>query len=613
MADAYFEQEVLRMYADGSNASLAQVAKTAMAGLREETLRVQPTRDQWKVFNKVLDDVDSKSFNKLPSGELKSLAAVRLMSRVRSVKDLDNIFFETVKDAAGNKVIQETAMGKHLKAVSGSEAMQRVWNEAERIGQAVPGGAVGDLAKHSFTKGAFKGLHVRLPKGIVDDLRRWGNSYDKPEEVRPILKAIDLYTNTFKLTHTSLFPSFNFRNANSNLVAVAGDIGLQAYNLPAHKTMVDILRGADGTFTTDVGRRYTYSQFRSIMNGLGITVDHTAIAELVGQERTLLPFLESGKLAKVVQFVPRNIENEARAMHFFTNVRRGKTVEEAMSLTKEFLFDYSMLSDAEQNWMRRAIPFYTWQSKNVRLQAKLLATKPGYAATQYKLLGRERGPEAESLPSWLRGDTKIQLNHPKGGAMFLTGLDLPVNNMDVLWKGSLGATMREHIGMITPILKNPLEYAINLDTFTHQPVQGRKWLGRFGGTLNRRLSNQLKDYFELKEIPLKRGGFGYTMNGTKFHLVTKALLMSRLFSDAVRVETVIHDFYGDRPNAANELAKFLTGMQLNEFDATERQKAELRNKTERLADLMISKGYAAEFTKDFIPASVLQDARRAQQ
>ena len=65
----------------------------------------------------------------------------------------------------------------------------------------------------------------------------------------------------------------------------------------------------------------------------------------------------------------------------FSQVRKIMTKDDAAfdiasNQVKEALFDYSDLSHFERNWMKRALPFYTWTRKNFPVQIKHLVLNP---------------------------------------------------------------------------------------------------------------------------------------------------------------------------------------------------------------------------------------------
>ena len=582
--NSWFQQEVLRKFATGSNAATAVKIRKVLAGIDENIFSTKLTSKDIDLMDKAIDvgDGSRAAFMKLRP-ELQAAAGIRALSRVRSFEDLGKVLEILPVDSIAHK---------HMK---------KVWDDLAKPGAKIP--TPPGQVKHTFKAGPFRGMDVELPKGLVEDLRRNDMQWKRPEEARALLRGVDLVQNTFKLLHTSLFPAFNSRNLNSNLVSVSADIGFQAWNPLRHGQILRIMNGVEGSFKTDAGRTITYEQFRSMAQQMDIAVDRTAIAELTGATRTLLPFLERGKSGKVLQAIPRGIENEARMMHFFTLIRRGESPAEAMMKVKKYLFDYSNLSDIEKNWLRRLIPFYTWQSKNVRLQAKLLIEKPGFFASQHKLFGRsDRGPEADSLPNWMRGDTKIKLGKRPGKAgAWITNIDLPVQNIDVLWRGGVGKTMRENFSMISPLIKFPIEYTINLDTFRNRPLRGTQWVNEMGPSMERLFPKAVKDYIGLEKVDFKDGGTGYKVNGTALYLMMKSLFIGRFMSEGARLEDVLHDLYGKDPQAAPKLARFLTGMRFDEYDLDEAQKREIYNKTERLADLLKEKGILATKRIDFVP------------
>lgn len=71
------------------------------------------------------------------------------------------------------------------------------------------------------------------------------------------------------------------------------------------------------------------------------------------------------------------VENHARLALFLDGLRKGMDPEESARRVKQYLFDYSELSDFEKNTMRNIAPFYTWWRKEMPLLLEHAATTPG--------------------------------------------------------------------------------------------------------------------------------------------------------------------------------------------------------------------------------------------
>ena len=276
---------------------------------------------------------------------------------------------------------------------------------------------------------------------------------------------------------------------------------------------------------------------------------------------------------------------------------------------KRVVFDYSDLSFTQREVIRRMFPFATWTMKNVELQVKNLATKPGRVGATIRIANAgEQGPEAELLPEYMRGEMKVKLTSQPGKAgTFLTGIDLPINNLDILWAGGVGKTMREQFGMFTPIIKAPLEYMLNLDTFTGQPIKGRRWLGQMGPIIQKSWPKKLQEFIELEEVPTADGRTLYKANGTKMWLISKNIFLGRLFNESVSAVGMASELAnGNVDEGMKMMVRTLTGMRFNEMDLTDAQKQKLITEIRAIEEFMVEQGGISEFTRTFRPKSKQQ-------
>lgn len=473
---------------------------------------------------------------------------------------------------------------------------------------------------HTWRHGPMKGQTLTLPKGIAQDLANYDGIWQQNPELQSALKVLDFVNNTFKLSFTKYYPSFNNRNIFSNALASAADILVQAINPVTHYRAIKILSGAGGTYKDAFGNTILGAQIYNEMLALGINTDKILLSEMVGRGNRLdIPEWIARKLkiesAKPVHFflnAPQYIENEARAVHFITLRMRGYSPADAAYNVNKFLFDYTDLSPFERNVMRRLVPFYTWMRKNTQLQIENLVERPGYVSVQSKLLTRERGPAADALPDYVRGQAIVELYEDTDGAAYLNNIDVPVSNMDVLWAGGVGKTLREHLSMIHPYIKAPLEFAYGLDSYTGQSVKGRMFMGRVGPAMDRNLPTWAKEWIELEHYTNQQGEKVYKANGTKVFVLYKMMLMGRFVSEGATIDNFMTEMgQGDMRAGATAMLRFLTGLQLREFNFTEAQRARLMNRTARLEDYLYDKGYLVEFRKRYPDKQkVLQETLR---
>ncbi len=448
------------------------------------------------------------------------------------------------------------------------------------------------------TKGlaGFYNIPVGAKAGL-DAMQATGKQL--PKSLGPLLKLTDFITNWTKMGLTMFFPAFHGRNLISNIFASSADIGLAAIDPVNHyHAMRILLSNVDGSFKMKGGRVKTYAEARNEMLENGVQLGRLDIAELTGAgargvDRIIEKLAPHGTVRGLLN--PQNIENEARAVHYISLMRNGATPQDAAMRMKKYLFDYQDLASAEKGFFRRIFPFWTWNTKNIRRQLQNLIDHPGAIAAQAKLLPHERGPDADMMPEYLRGQIAVRIkDQPGKTGSFLTGLDIPINNMNLLWAGGFQQTFKEWISFLNPLIKAPLEIGMNLESFSGRSIKGEKWIGTMGPVMDRLLPAPITDWFQLE----KHGNGKYTANGLKMYLIFKAMPISRFASTGAFVDDLISR------NDAEEMAgwiRFWSGVQFRDIKLSEAQEVMLKNNVERLEDKLLAAGLARDFTVTHVP------------
>jgi hypothetical protein len=472
-----------------------------------------------------------------------------------------------------------------------------------------------DVTTHTFRSGVMEGTEVLVPKPVAEFFR--ANEKQLRQGLTPeskgILKAYDILTNTFKSTHTVIAPAFHARNAISNVAAMGATIGIDSVMNPVRtKRVLDIIDGkGDWTIVANNGVSFTRSQLSALFDAMDVAPNRALQQELTGQARTITSKIPVAK--QVEEFggkIGARVENIARGQYVLALLESGVDPATAARKMKEVLFDYGDLSEVEREGFKRIFPFFTWTRKTVELQLKNLATRPGGTVNQIRLLNNgERGPEADLLPEFMRGEMKIQLRGDKpGGARFITNIDMPINNIDVLWAGGMKETFAKQFGMINPVVKNPLEWLLSVDTFTGKSTKKRKWLGEIGPFLDETLPGPFKEYLELRKVRFKDGSVGYDMNGTKWWVASRSILTGRLLNEVIKGTNAVNGFYrevgdGDQVRGMLHVAEFFSGMRLTDIDLDQQQQQKLKAEIRRLEAFLLEKGHAAEFRRVWFPDS----------
>ena len=357
----------------------------------------------------------------------------------------------------------------------------------------------------------------QFPAQLIPDITNSIRAYFTSEELN---KAVQLFNDVqgwWKGQATVIWPSFQMRNFMSNMWSnyLAGITNLRDY-IDAGRIQL-LARGVEKGALSKLGvriirlggKRYTMSEIlhealkRGVIDtdffSLDVATARGARESLEGP--TLFATLTGKPLIEAGGKVSSAVENNSKLSHFIGRLRKGDNLEEAAMSVKKFLFDYGDVTPFEAKIMRSIFPFYTWTRKNIPLQLEQLLTQPGKQVKIARLAGAteaeaEEPVPRELLPPWLARRMPIRVGSGKEGRPRFLALEGTVPLADV---GKLGRPLWAAGEMLSPILKVPLEQAINLEFGTRMPVE--KFPGERGEFLGISLPKRAQP-FRLFKDPL---------------------------------------------------------------------------------------------------------------
>lgn len=280
--------------------------------------------------------------------------------------------------------------------------------------------------------GRFKDAPVRV---IDDDLVRHLTGI-KEFEIggrlgKQFLQWWDKSMGLWKAGATIFRLPFHARNLASNIGRQMQD-GMSLTDLPKYYGKAfDILARPDkkvsiggvwktgqewlGEFSARGVRGYGYVGQFTADEYLGLGEDLMQLIRGTAKKGLVDRFMDSFPVSKA-KAVARNIEDFSRISHAMWEtenlVRKGAKFGDALNegafRSWKTLFQYDQLSDFEQGFMKKAIPFYTWMRKNAEFQIKTLLENPKYTARKikmYNMLRFSSEPEErrlESMPQYLQ-------------------------------------------------------------------------------------------------------------------------------------------------------------------------------------------------------------------
>lgn len=186
------------------------------------------------------------------------------------------------------------------------------------------------------------------------------------------------------------------------------------------------------------------------------------------------------------------VEDALRGGVFLNQLRKGVDPGAAADLVRMSQVDYSpqAFTSFERNFMKRALPFYSFQKGILKSIGNNLLYRPGGLQGQLvRAVTRGTQPsENNFVPEHLRQSAAIPLpadlpwifgGSPKEGLQrYLTNIDLPFESTFNLFTPGIGATASavlgdtiakvgsNVLGMSNPLIKAPIEYITNRQLYT---------------------------------------------------------------------------------------------------------------------------------------------------
>jgi hypothetical protein len=420
-------------------------------------------------------------------------------------------------------------------------------------------------------------ISKNIPDNVVADMKMIGESVIPSgisPNVRTWIKRFDLAQTFFKRAATTGRPSFAPKQLVSNTFQAAMVAGARAFkaldprvaldagillarfgrpfeNIPpfltnfisrhftgnegldavlANRVMLSRIFGDEVAsnyaekfkLTTTLGQEFSGTELVQLARENGIIRGFDATGEAFSQkiEREITKDQNSfksvvGAIGKVWNHAS-NMEDYSRMMLFLNGIRMGYSAKDASKIVNKALFDYSRgLSEIERKWIRRFIPFYSFQRFAIPFVLKQGMAKPGNVATLEKMM---RTMEKLIITGEELTDAEVHTFNEKGNNFILeqprlfTGFDghgrgtlnvlnnlTPYDVANFLVYDSTGdvdverSVEKSVMAAVTPFLKVPLSWVMDRDFFTGKTIEQASRLGDLEGSLGKVIPKFAKD------------------------------------------------------------------------------------------------------------------------
>jgi hypothetical protein len=370
---------------------------------------------------------------------------------------------------------------------------------------------------------------VTLPADVAADITRYGQSFAKPRELNPILDAFDSATNLTKMSQTTMLPftiPTLLRNAltegYTNVLsgAKAPGSGVMGHVAPWLQAM-GLRRGEDvaalgktGTLAgmtpgdatkkaSELMFQYGVTKPADKIEAAGIVgrgsrtsdVGPGVLAPLGGKQKSAIESLKgsvpqsweeatpwdvrgfNGRTetnfapARGAQELMHNVDDTGRSAAFLAALQQGYEPAAAAELANKLRMNPDALTGFEKDWMRRLIPYYSWQRAAIPGMLGELAQKPGGVVGRSIRATNELRQKDGLIPDFVGEGLALPLGErqPDGTQRYLSGLGLPFEELNRIANQGptpIASTLQRMMGNLNPLLKLPIESATGMQLYS---------------------------------------------------------------------------------------------------------------------------------------------------
>lgn len=337
-------------------------------------------------------------------------------------------------------------------------------------------------SKHKYANGAY------FTPDIENTLQKVQKYATDPAAGGELAKLYDDILGKVKFMYTAPNPGHHVRNAMGDIWNnfLGGVVRARPY-LDSEKVLAHVhenpniitLKGVDGF---DKSGADLYNSFIAKGGQPGFQAVETAANE-VGSQGVIRE--ATGKTGDIAHGVLQKIHHasekreewgrfanfldymQTHAGELKTHADWERLTNEAAARTRKYGIDYADLTAMERNVMKRVVPFYTWQRKNIPLQLESILTHPGKVVGLSKAINGAKalagdmgvGTSADSAPAWLRLAGGIPISDSGDKGTFLSPSGIPTMDLGQYTQGGVSGIAGNLLSQLTPFAKVPIETA----------------------------------------------------------------------------------------------------------------------------------------------------------
>lgn len=332
---------------------------------------------------------------------------------------------------------------------------------------------VDQLKKSSFVKtekgpGLVSGEEIApelkdvfFDKEQIPFLNRAYKAYTNPDELQGLKNGLDTVNKMVKTMITSVNPAFVGRNFLQGGITNWID---NKFNVKTYKQAYEMITNKSGLYKQMLDDGILDTGFFG-----GSDVYHSPLTVKGVKSKNVIKKGANNYLEKM-QDANNAANNLHRATNYLESLREGKTRAEAVANVRKAHFDYEDLTSFERGVMRNVFPFYSWIRNNLPYQLERMVNEPG------------------KLETLIKAKRNIEAQHPLIDESGLTDnyanralIKLGMNEKNPVYSSLEGFLPQTDLGRVTkpwqtfldylsPLIKMPVEMAMNKSFYTEQPL-----------------------------------------------------------------------------------------------------------------------------------------------
>ena len=456
-----------------------------------------------KLENMTADEI--KASDKYYLDKIESIQREKdLLSSLEGKELFNKSYFEGIGDFTNNTIKEAKTMNLYnealLKSGLNNEDVLKFIPKGENAGKIPPGYVrlKGEDAKritsyltdmqnflpnskeliNEFKNRVANSNAIVIDKGVSDLLKLKVNEKD----VNPLLKVLDKYNNLFKKAKT-ITPGTQLRNITGNMT------NMYLSGVPLH----DIVRY--------YGKADKITKSSYILDLMDKSVKGTLTKKELKDFNIIKKYVQGGFLGqgKEVQDIGKLFEEathnnaskgmfkkawdklfevSAKANEFVDNRNRMALLayaennpkyirklgaKDGIDAVRHVLFDPSNMSPFEMNFVKKAIPFYTFAKQNLVFQANNLIKNTSRYNRLFKTFNETYDTVGEgNYNQYQKENMEIPLFKTKNDNLVSVKSNLPVADL----MDTIDDPLQKLVNVESPLIKTPIETVTGVDTFT---------------------------------------------------------------------------------------------------------------------------------------------------